>query len=123
MRHYNRPLSLLIIGIISFVGLTCLIYFVSPINPLTISPITNNLPPSLEKYVQISPLIIFFLLLTSFFFSIGSYIFKSKAHGILISGVILAYLLMRLNNLTHPFFLILLLALFFVLELMVSSRK
>ena len=122
MRHQKRPLSLLIIGIISLVTLAYLIYFFPPNSNLTFPKIITTLPISLENYLQIPPLILFFLLTAIFFFSIGSYIFKSKAHGILIAGLVIVYLLFRLYHLTHPFFLILLLALFLVLELFVSSR-
>jgi hypothetical protein len=122
MRHRNRPLSLLLIGLVSFIILACLIYFFPPTANLTFPETLPNLPFSLENYLQIPPLFLFFLLTAIFFFSIGSYILKSKAHGILIAGLVITFLLFRLYHLTHPFFLILLLALFFTLEMFVSSR-
>jgi len=122
MRQRKRPLSLLIIAIVSFLTLCCLIYFFPPTANLTFVQTMTNFPFSLEKSLQIPPIIPFFILIAIFFFSLGTYILKSKAHGILIAGLVLTYLLFRLTNLTHPFFLIILLALFFTLEMFVSSR-
>jgi len=74
-------------------------------------------------WLSISILPIFFLLLSLVLFFMASYIFKSVKHGILLFLFVLIYLIFRLNNLTHPFFLILLIALFLTLELLVSYRK
>ena len=123
MRHRKRPLSLLFIGIIGFMLLGCLIYFFSPNDTLSVTQNFVSIPFSLDKYIQIPPLIVFFILVAISFFSLGTYAFKSKVHGFLIAGLIITYLLFRLYNLTNPFFLILLLALFFSLEMLVSSRK
>ncbi len=122
MRSRKRPLPLLVIGIISLLTLASLIYFFSPVTNLTLPETFIQLPFFLGNYIQISPLPVFFVLLAIFLFSIGSYIFNSKTHGILIAGFVIIYLLFRLTHLTHPFFLILLLALFFSLEMFVSSR-
>jgi len=122
MRHHKRPLPLLIIGIISLGTLAALIYFFSPNTTLTFQQTLTNFPLIFDKYLQIPPIYLFFILIGIFLFSMGTYIFRSKAHGILIAALVITYLLFRLNRLTHPFFLILLLALFFVLELFVSSR-
>jgi hypothetical protein len=123
MRQHKRPLSLLIIGIISLLTLAALVYYFPPNNNLTFPDTLVTIPFSLAKFIQIPPTIIFFVLLAIFLFSIGSFSFKSKAHGILIAGMVVIYLLFRLNHLTHPFFLILLLALFFTLEMLVSSKN
>ncbi|HVA96521.1 MAG TPA: hypothetical protein VND99_02610 [Candidatus Acidoferrales bacterium] len=122
MRSRKRPLTLLIAGILSLCALAGFIYFLSPETPISFSGMITGLPFSLDKYIRIPPVSIFFLLLALFLFSIGSYIFKSIKHGILIAGFVIIYLTFRLNHLTNPFFLVLLLALFFVLELLVSSR-
>lgn len=121
MRHRKRPLSLLFISIISCITLCCMIYFFSPNTNLTF-PQTGVTIPSLDKYIQIPPLFLFFTLITIFLYSTGTFLLKSKAHGILIAGLVVTFLLFRLSHLTHPFFLILLLALFFSLEMFVSSR-
>jgi hypothetical protein len=123
MRHRKRPLSLLIIGIICLILLACLIYFFSPYTNLTFSQNYVSIPFSLDKLIQIPPMIVLFILTAISLFTLGTYTFKSKTHGILIAGLFVTYLLFRLNNLTNPFFLILLLALFFTLEMLVSSRK
>lgn len=72
---------------------------------------------------HITLLPVFFFFLFGVFFSGGAFLFKSKSHGILFGLFIVIYLILRINNLTHPFFLILLFALFLTLELMVSYRK
>jgi len=123
MRHRGRPLLLLFIGIISLIALGCLIYFSPPNSSITFTGILANLPFSLERFIEIPTMILFFLLLALFLFGTGSYIFKSKIHGVLISAFVIIYLIFRLNHLTNPFFLILLLALFVTLELFVSNRK
>lgn len=123
MRHRKRPLSLLFIGIICLLLLGCLIYFFSPNADLSLSQNFVSIPFSIDKYIKIPPLIIFFILVGISFFSLGTFIFKNKAHGFLIAGLIITYLLFRLYNLTNPFFLILLLALFFTLEMLVISRN
>ena len=122
MRHQKRPLSLLIIGLISLVTLGCLIYFFTPTTNLTFPDTFASLPFALNKLIQIPLLLVFFILVAIFLFSTGSYIFKSKTHGVLIAGLVITFLLFRLSHLTHPFFLILLLALFFTLEMLVSNR-
>jgi hypothetical protein len=122
MRHRRRPLSLLIIGILSLATLVSLIYFFPPNTNIALPTQNNNLPFSLNQWLEIPPMILFFLLIAIFLFSTGSYIFKSRTHGVLIAGLVVIYLLFRLYHLTHPFFLILLLALFFSLEMFVSSR-
>ena len=65
----------------------------------------------------------FFFLLFSFLFFTGSSIFKSKKHGLLIGLFVCIYLWMRQNKLSHPFFLIILIAIFLVLELLLSGRN
>ncbi len=122
MRHRTRPYSLLLISLVSLFTLASLIYFFAPNASLTFPQSVQNLPFSLDNYLQFPPILLFFVLIAIFFFSMGTFIFKSKAHGILIAGLVVTYLLFRLFHLTHPFFLILLLALFFTLELFVSSR-
>jgi hypothetical protein len=121
IRTRTRPLSLLIVGTISLVTLASLIYFFPPNTNLMLPQMPET--SSLNKYLLLPPVILFFILTAITFFCLGSYIVKSKAHGILLTGFVITYLLFRLNHLNHPFFLIVLLALFLVLELFVSSRK
>ena len=123
MRHRKRPLSLLIIGILSFITLASFVYFFSPDTIITFPGMVAYLPLSLVQYIRIPPFSIFFLLLAIFLFSIGSYLFKNKIHGILIAVFVVTYLIFRLNHLTNLFFLFLLLALFVTLELFVSNKR
>ena len=121
MRQQKRPLSLLIIGILSLLTLASLVYFFSPNTNLMLPQTPETL--GLTKYLQLSPIPPFFILTAIAFFCLGTYLFKNKAHGILLAGFVIVYLLFRLNHLDHPFFLIILVALLLVLELFVSSRK
>jgi hypothetical protein len=101
----------LLLGIPSFLGLIATIFLFSP---------DTNL--SFGNYkIPILPL--FFLLLFNFFFSLGSFLFKSKTHGLLLGLFVISYFLFYLNNLTHPFFFILLAGLFLTLELLFTYRK
>jgi hypothetical protein len=110
-RNKKNVKLFLLLGIPSFLGLMATIFFFSP---------DTNL--SLSNY-KIPLLPLFFLLLFSFFFSLGSFLFKSKIHGLLLGLFVISYLLFRLNNLTHPFFFILLAGLFLTLELLFTYRK
>lgn len=67
--------------------------------------------------------IIYLFLITLFSFSYFAVmlISRSHKHSILVALFIVAYLLFRLNNLTHPLFLFLLIALFLTLELLFSK--
>lgn len=109
----RRPILHLIFGILSLGAFLWTLYFYTPSSTLTIPYIPFTLP--------IIPL--FFILLLAALFFLTSYIFKSSKHGILVSLFVGIYLIFRLNNLTHPFFFILLFALFLTLELLVSYRK
>ncbi len=107
----KRSILFLVIGLISLFSLGFLVYAIDPnfqINILTLS---------------IPMLPIFMILLFATLFFLGSFAFKSKTHGVLIGVFVIIYLLFRLNHLTHPFFLILLFALFLTLELFVSYRR
>lgn len=67
--------------------------------------------------------LLFFVLVFSSFYTTSLLIFRSKLHGILIGSFVVLYLIFRLSNLTHPFFLILLAALFLTLELMIVNHR
>lgn len=110
-RTRKRSWKLLFVSMLAFVGLVYLIWGVDPEQTVLV----------LSYPLSIFPL--FFISLFLFLFGITSFLFKSKVHGILIAMIIVAYLLFRQNDLTHPFFAILLLALLLVLELMFTYRK
>jgi hypothetical protein len=111
MIRRGRPYLLLVLGILSLTSLGFLLINFSPESQPMIFNITIPLLP-----------VFLFLLFTTLYF-LGSFACKSKSHGFLIALFVLIYLLFRLNNLTHPFFFILLFALFLTLELFVSYRK
>ena len=107
----KRSWRLLLLCIASGIGSVLLIYFVSPATSYNFVS------------VQITVIPLLYCLLFFFFFSLISYLFKSKIHGVLTALIAVTYLIFRENSLTHPFFGLLLLALFFVLELLFTYRK
>jgi len=122
MRKRKRSLKFLFVSILSLFALGSVLYYLSPYSSLAF-PQQYIKVFSLGSFLQIPTVIVFFLLLALFLFSLGSYLFKSKIHGALIAMFVIIYLLFRLNNLTHPFFLVLLLALFFTLEMVTSNKN
>lgn len=107
----GRSWSLLVISIISLIIIFLLIFFVDPLQPLSIS------------ILVIPPIVILYLLIFISLFGIISFLWKSKLHGILVASLMVLYLIFRQNNLTHPFFAVMLLALFLVIELMFTYKK
>lgn len=85
-----------------------------------------NFPPGTSLVignVQIPYLIIFFILLFLCLYGIAAFLFKSAAQGAIIGGLIISYLLLRLFNITHPFFTILLLVFFASIEGILWKKK
>lgn len=111
MRRRKRPITYLFISIVSLVSFSWVIYFFPPNYTFTV--ISYKLPV----------ISFFFPLLFLFVFSTTTYLSKSTKHGILAGLFAVAFLIFRLNNLTHPFFFLLLASLFLILELMFSYRK
>ena len=109
-RRKRSPL-LLVLTAFSIIALSSLIFL---------------LPPNWQFKVgslSLQILYIFFPILFLFLFSFITYLFRSKTHGVLVASFTIVYLIFRLNNLTHPFFLMLLLLLLLTLELLVSHKK
>ncbi|HEX8932326.1 MAG TPA: hypothetical protein VF810_04175 [Patescibacteria group bacterium] len=111
MRHKRKNFIFLLLGILSLAAFFCLVNFFSPDFAITLYSF------------QLSIFYIFFALLFILLFALGSYFLQSKKQGILIATFFSAFLLFRLNNLTHPFFVILLTALFLTLELLFTYKK
>lgn len=107
----RRPLLYLIFGLLFLLLFCGLVYYYPPTAELTFIGYSIPLIP------------LFIVILSGSLFCLGTFAFKNKAHGVLIASFVVIYLLFRLNNLTHPFFFILLFALFLSLELFVSYRK
>ena len=111
MRKRKRSLKYLFLSIVSLPALIALIYFFSPAKYLSVFSF------------QFSVFSLLFPLLFIFIFSITTYISKSPNHGILLGLFAISALLFRWNNLAHPFFFLLLAALFLVLELLFAYKK
>lgn len=76
-------------------------------------------PPTYQisiKQYNFSVLYLFFASLFFLLFFTGVFVLRSKKHGFFIGLFAISYLLLRINNLTHPLFLFLLIALFLVME-------
>lgn len=97
--------------ILCFVLLSLIIIYIPPTSTLIIAG------------VPLSPLPYFLMLTFGLFLAISALLFNTVIHGILIGLFLVCYLLLRVNDLAHPFFLILLSAIFLTIELMISSRK
>lgn len=104
---------------IFFLFLFSLFTFLLIILLILVPPSTTITIASLS--ISILPFFLFLLFGVLFTFCIA--FFNSVTHGILLGLFVICYLLLRINELTHPFFLILLFAIFLTLELMVSYRK
>ena len=111
MRKRKKTLSLLFLITLSLLTLGSLVIFFPPTDSLTIF------------HVKLSIILLFFVALFLFAFATGTFFFKNKVHGLLLGFFLIIFLIFRLNNLTHPFFFILLLALFLTLELLFTYRK
>ena len=80
-----------------------------------------TVPPSYRFSIlnsQFSITLVFFPLLFLFLFSFFMFLFGNKKHAVLVSLFIVSSSALLANNLTQPFFFILLAALFFVLEML-----
>lgn len=83
-------------------------------------------PPTHRFYLAGVPLPIlplFFSLLFLGILGITQFFFHTPKHGIFLGSLCIIYLLFQLNSLTHPFFLLLLVALFVALELLFAPQK
>lgn len=108
MRRRRRRISLLLL---SLAALGAILY------------VSLSLPPSLQLQIPIRQLVVklqitllFFVLFFTLVFSIIGYTINSIKRGVVYGLLATLYLYLRSLDLTHPFFLILLLALFFTLE-------
>jgi hypothetical protein len=107
----SRSILMLILSILLFGMLAAIIWYFPPTQEYHLLIVT----------IPVIPVVLG--ILGAFVFCTTTYIFKSKIHGILTAMVVVTYLIFRENSLTHPFFGLLLLALFLVLELLFTYRK
>lgn len=111
MRQRKKLFILPILSIVSFV---CLIYLIFAFPPETIITFYN---------FKISALPISFLLSFVFMWTLFWFIFVNKIQGLILATFPLIYLILRLNNLTQTFFLVLLFVLFAGLELFFFRKR
>jgi hypothetical protein len=100
--------------LLSFLFLGAFIYFVLNFSPTFQFSISNMLFPILP---------IFFILLFTFLFLFFGVLFANRRRGLFIGLFAVIYLLLRMNGLTHPFFLVILIILSGSLELFFVKRK
>ncbi|MCL5970441.1 MAG: hypothetical protein M1450_03000 [Patescibacteria group bacterium] len=113
----RRNINLLIpLCFLSFLGLAYLIIFTNPMSEIQLFNLQDILPGQ-------TVLIPFFLSVFLFIFSFFTLLFKSKRRGFFIAAFAVSYLMLRLQNLTQTFFLILLLAVFLTLEFVFVKQK
>ena len=120
MRRKRRPVWLLVVSLLSLASLIYLILNFPPSHKFTIL----DLKIASSAYnLQFTILPIFFLLTFAFCFSLFAFLLNNKRRGLFFGLFVLTILVLRLNHLLHPFFLILLLAFFITLDLLSNSRK
>jgi hypothetical protein len=110
--------------VFSFLLLVCLLYLIinfDPTRKFPIFPAKQDLAP--RDSLQFSLLPIFFVLVFLSTLTFSAYLLNNSRRGLFIALLITSYLLLRFFHLTHIFFLILLIALFFTLELLFRNRK
>lgn len=106
----RRSTFLLLVGIFSFILIAYFVLFFPPNWIFQIGPLD----------LSIQPLFFFFLFL--FVFSQTAYFSKNLRRGVLFGAFIVSYFVLRLLNLTHIFFLALLLGFLLTLELFFQKR-
>lgn len=85
-----------------------------------------NFPPEFKFQflnLKISIIPFFFISFSIFIFSLTTFLFIQRLHGILFVIFILGYISMRLVGLTHWIFLLLVVALFITAELFIIKKK
>jgi len=111
MKRRKKPVWLLVIGSLFLVLLIYILIFFSPK-----SSIVNG-----QWSIDVLPF--FFILTFSSFFFLFSFFLSNFRRGLFIGLFVSAYFLLRFLNLTHIFFLIMLLIVFITLELFFSYKK
>lgn len=107
----KRPVALLLLSILTLCVILFVFFFIPPTYVVELIGIRINI------------LFFFLPLLFIFTYSLLSYLFQKKTHGILAGIFLVAYILLRLGGFTHPLFLLILLALLLILELLFSQRQ
>lgn len=121
MRKRKRHLGFLISALASLGIFFYIIVSHAPSEQFSIFPAERDLAS--QDNFRIPILLPFFILLFIFIYSLIRFILKSSIHAVLAAIFVVAYLFLRMNNLTHPFFLFLLVAVFLTFELFFSKRS
>lgn len=100
----KRITPLIPITLCLFLTLLLIIFFVSPATQLNLG------------FFSLSVLYPVFFLVFLFCFGIGTLLFRNRFHGMLLSLFVICFLLLRLNDLKHPIFFVILAALFVTTE-------
>lgn len=116
MRKRRQSSLLLILCILSFIGSIYLIFFTNPASEIQFFGLN-------DIWSGQTTLVPFFLFLFIFVFSFFSLLLKNKRRGLFIAAFTVSYLILRLQNLTQFFFLLLLLAVFLTLEFVFIKQK
>ncbi|OGH08300.1 MAG: hypothetical protein A2152_01315 [Candidatus Levybacteria bacterium RBG_16_35_6] len=110
MRRRKKNYLQLPIILLSLIGLIYLIIFINP---------NHNFQLFLFK---IPALILFFILIFIFLSNLVSFLLRNQRRGIFFGFLSIALLLLSFYHFIHPFFIIMVLALFGVLELVFSRQ-
>ena len=111
MRQRKKLWHLPIISIVSFLALIYVVFGFAPDDYILL----NNF--------QFTVLPVGVLLLFVFLWSLVRFIFADKIQGLLVALLPTIYLILRLNKLTQPFFLVMLVLIFVGLELLIYRKK
>ncbi|OGH38213.1 MAG: hypothetical protein A3B44_00985 [Candidatus Levybacteria bacterium RIFCSPLOWO2_01_FULL_38_21] len=111
MRRRKRPIWLLVGGFFSLAIFLYILISLSPDFSFSIFNFSFTMPP------------LFFLLIFTSLFFLFSFLLSNFRRGIFIGLFVSTYLLLRFLDLTHIFFLIMLLILFITLELFFNYKK
>lgn len=118
MRRRKRRFTFFSLSILSLGALAYLIFFYPPSRQFSILP---ALPAG--RNFQFSITVLLFLLFFLFTFSLVGLLTNHTLRAVTYATVTCLYLYLRLINLTHPFFLVLLAALLIILELLFRRNK
>lgn len=106
----KKSLPLLLLVVLSLIVILFIFFFIPPSYGVALAGI------------QINILLFFFPLLFIFTYSLLSFLFQKKTHGVLAGTFLILYLILRLGGFTHPLFLLILLALLLILELLLVNK-
>ena len=111
MRIRKKLWYLPIFSIVSFLTLIYVVFSFAPDDYMLLSNF------------QFTVLPIGLLLLFVFSWSLFRFIFADKIQGLLLALLLIIYLILRLNNLTQTFFLVMLVLIFVGFELLIFRKK